>query len=103
MVDIMGMASHFETFCIGVRKMSPVYRGVQLCVVVRTEKTLSLLYTGVNCNPIFTRNSIDVDECGSGNGGCAEFCNNTDGSFECSCRTGYMLAADDTSCEGTQG
>ena len=43
---------------------------------------------------------IDVDECQTSNGGCAEFCNNTDGSFECSCRTGYMLAADNANCEG---
>ena len=41
-----------------------------------------------------------MDECQTSNGGCAEFCNNTDGSFECSCRIGYMLAADDANCEG---
>ena len=27
-------------------------------------------------------------------------CNNTDGSFQCSCNTGYSLAADDFNCEG---
>ena len=43
---------------------------------------------------------LDVDECQTSNGECAEFCNNTDGSFECSCRTGYMLAADDANCNG---
>ena len=48
----------------------------------------------------YESNSIDVDECQTSNGGCAEFCNNTGGSFECSCRTGYMLTADDASCEG---
>ena len=41
-----------------------------------------------------------MDECEVNNGGCAEFCNNTDGSFECSCRTGYVLAADNANCDG---
>ena len=42
----------------------------------------------------------DVDECQSNNGGCDATCNNTIGSFQCSCETGYMLAADDANCEG---
>lgn len=33
----------------------------------------------------------DVDECGKRNGGCDHECNNTMGSYRCSCRQGYML------------
>jgi hypothetical protein len=36
----------------------------------------------------------------SGNGGCGQFCSNTDGSFECSCDSGYNKAADNLGCNG---
>ena len=42
----------------------------------------------------------DVDECQVNNGGCAQTCNNTDGSFECSCGIGYTLAGDGLGCDG---
>ena len=42
----------------------------------------------------------DVDECMTNNGGCSDTCDNTDGSFVCSCDEGYMLAADNLDCEG---
>ncbi|XP_078703222.1 uncharacterized protein LOC144928558 isoform X2 [Branchiostoma floridae x Branchiostoma belcheri] len=41
----------------------------------------------------------DVDECASNNGGCVEICINTYGSFRCSCPAGYVLNADDISCD----
>lgn len=34
----------------------------------------------------------DVDECISGNGGCEHVCNNTMGSYKCSCEDGYRLS-----------
>lgn len=33
----------------------------------------------------------DVDECSKQNGGCDHECNNTMGSYRCSCHQGYML------------
>ena len=48
----------------------------------------------------FLKLLTDVDECETSNGGCAQSCNNTEGSFMCSCMTGYTLAADGFSCEG---
>ena len=42
----------------------------------------------------------DVDECDMGNGGCAQNCSNTNGSFVCSCGVGYVLADDDLDCLG---
>ena len=44
--------------------------------------------------------SPDVDECRVHNGGCEQICENNDGSFRCSCRPGYTLAADKYSCVG---
>ena len=44
--------------------------------------------------------TVDIDECATNNGGCGQNCANTDGSFECSCNTGYTLAANNLNCEG---
>ena len=41
----------------------------------------------------------DINECLTSNGGCGQNCNNTAGSFTCSCGGGYMLAADGHSCD----
>lgn len=41
-------------------------------------------WTGVRCEK-------DVNECNKRNGGCDHECNNTMGSYHCSCRRGYML------------
>ena len=32
---------------------------------------------------------IDIDECASDNGGCDQNCHNNNGSYTCSCNTGY--------------
>ena len=39
----------------------------------------------------YTISFLDVNECDDGNGGCENSCNNTDGSFICSCNIGYQL------------
>ena len=41
----------------------------------------------------------DIDECDEGNGGCDHKCNNTDGSFLCTCKKGYYLDTR-TKCKG---
>ena len=43
---------------------------------------------------------LDIDECADSNGGCHQLCNDTDGSYECSCYDGYQLMPDDVMCEG---
>ena len=42
-----------------------------------------------------------VNECDSDNGGCEGTCMDTITSFECQCDSGYILASDGLSCEGT--
>ena len=44
---------------------------------------------------------LDINECEDGNGGCSEICNNTEGSFECSCPNGYKLNSNGVTCSGT--
>ena len=35
--------------------------------------------------------SLDINECNVLNGSCSHFCNNTNGSYYCSCPMGYEL------------
>ena len=43
---------------------------------------------------------IDINECDEDADGCAQSCTDTDGSYVCSCGSGYTLAADDHGCDG---
>ena len=56
-------------------------------------------------NQMSTQNTyvfdVDVNECDTGNGGCDQMCTNNDGSFQCSCNQGFVLAGDTLSCDGT--
>ena len=42
---------------------------------------------------------LDINECDVFNGGCSHYCNNTDGSYYCSCPVGYELV-NELLCEG---
>ena len=44
--------------------------------------------------------SLDINECELNTDGCDHSCSNTIGSYTCSCRDGYTLAADGRSCQG---
>ena len=48
---------------------------------------------------IMTSLCLDINECNRIND-CRQWCVNTDGSYVCSCRIGYMLHSDGRSCEG---
>ena len=52
--------------------------------------------------PTFNYNQclLDYNECATSNGGCSQNCDNTDGSFQCSCNNGYLLDSDEASCNG---
>ena len=43
---------------------------------------------------------VDINECATGNGGCAQTCTNTIGSYQCSCGTGYALNSNGRVCDG---
>ncbi|VDK69664.1 unnamed protein product, partial [Cylicostephanus goldi] len=42
---------------------------------------------------------LDINECSVGNGGCSQLCINLPGSFECQCKTGYIMTYDRRTCE----
>jgi hypothetical protein len=55
-----------------------------------------------NCATGFTDDGMacaDVDECATDNGGCAQTCTNSTGSFTCSCDEGYTLNTDGLTCD----
>lgn len=43
----------------------------------------------------------DANECDEENGGCQTGCDNTLGSYECSCDDGFNLSDDEHTCTGT--
>ncbi|KAG8174977.1 hypothetical protein JTE90_004709 [Oedothorax gibbosus] len=49
-------------------------------------------WTGKTC-------TTDVDECTTGKSACDHDCTNTQGSYKCSCRGGYVLQPDGRTCE----
>ena len=42
--------------------------------------------------------SSDIDECATGQSGCAEGCEDIDGSYVCTCPANHVLAADKREC-----
>ena len=53
--------------------------------------------------PVYAHVKLDIDECLTNNGGCHHNCQNSEGSFRCSCNDGYQLNSDGYSCEGNYG
>nr|CAD7433326.1 unnamed protein product [Timema monikensis] len=71
------------------------------CHEMSTEPPTTLV--PVTCPPGFDipdtgERCADVNECAQNNGGCAQYCSNSRGSFRCSCRLGYALDVDGRSC-----
>ena len=44
--------------------------------------------------------STDINECADSNGGCNQTCINSDGSYVCLCGSGWLLNADNHTCDG---
>ncbi len=75
---------------------------------VQTGKRIGLcsgvlpLLSMTDCNSFFLLTVIDVDECFVPElNNCEQYCNNTDGSYHCSCDSGFTLLSDGFQCEGT--
>ena len=55
------------------------------------------LYT---CTIIIEALLLDINECENNNGGCNHTCHNENGTFSCTCDTGYTLNNDGLACDG---
>ena len=68
----------------------------------RVEEYLTLWYI---CAYVMTKFSCcctaDINECAEEVDSCSQICNNTIGSYECSCENGYRLDPDGHTCNGT--
>ena len=51
------------------------------------------------CN-YFHLHVIDINECARGTHNCQQRCNNTVGSYDCSCNSGYSLSSNGRTCNG---
>ena len=56
------------------------------------------MYANSDLNNMCYNTYVDIDECEEYND-CHQICFNTVGSYNCSCRTGFMLRADNRTCE----
>lgn len=72
-------------YCVGT------YQGCTFTETIWKSKEYVTVYV---CAP------SDIDECTIENGGCETFCTNSEGSYECSCHTGYALMPDLRTCTG---
>ena len=59
----------------------------------------ALVYVVLVLHSNFNFNA-DIDECAINTDGCDQICTNTNGSFYCSCNTGYRLNVDNKTCDG---
>lgn len=49
---------------------------------------------------IIAADYVDIDECSTGVDQCEQVCQNTNGSYICTCRLGFRLKSDMLQCEG---
>merc|ERR1712150_33247 len=59
--------------------------------ICKLSNTVTIPLNGTRC--------INEDECSMSNGGCAQTCTDSDGSYTCGCRTGFQLSGDQHSCD----
>ena len=86
--------------------LTPFLKGI----IVTVDRWSCFLIIGSSCSIrqfvsiaihfLFIIFCTDVNECAIDNGGCEQVCNNTVGSYYCSCHSGYRLDVDDHRCHG---
>ena len=75
------------------------------CPLTRRLVLVGHLLTPTNNKLCYVHDPIaflpaDTNECATGNGGCAQTCTNTIGSYACSCMIGYTLDTFNHGCNG---
>ena len=65
-----------------------------------TCEGIDITQNDINSNACTILLFIDIDECTVNNGGCEQLCNNSIGSYWCSCTNGYSLDTNNRNCSG---
>ena len=71
---------------------APTHVPVELGLLSLTSMNVKVHVNILKCVHFMTNlhcGVTDIDECASGNGNCSQICDNTKGSFQCSCGVGY--------------
>lgn len=68
----------------------PAAGGVSIFCFCKVNATTTVPVNGTQC--------IDIDECSYDNGGCDQVCNNSQGSYSCSCESGFKMSPSGRSC-----
>ncbi len=87
----------------------PALMPAVVMTAIPSQQTASLAMVGVvisstiNLFDTFSFLSSDVDECALSQDLCEQNCQNTVGSYTCSCRSGFILNNDQRACDGECG
>ena len=65
---------------------------IMITILVLVRIYLTLYY--------YHNKKTDINECGTGNGGCEQNCQNNIGTYSCSCLTGYSIDTNGHNCTG---
>ena len=74
------------------------YQEMEKLALVCISDNHLLMYANNHTHELYI--CTDIDECATDNGGCAQWCNNTDGSYECICGPGFILNNNGKTCNG---
>ena len=81
--------------------MEAIYAHVLLATCLHQITALALVSSCICINTggvIYS--ALDINECSLLNGNCSQVCTNTNGSYLCSCNSGYQLSSNNRSCNG---
>ena len=78
----------------------PLHSHVPALVDGLEVTVIQVSVTTCACMWLIPSSIVDINECGSNNGGCASTCHNTAGSYYCSCPSGCTLNSNGHACNG---
>ena len=86
---------------IPITAIDIIFHPLTLHTVVITSHRYSINFTNhLTFNDCLLLILVDVNECDINNGGCVYNCENTEGSYKCSCPANFFLNSDGHSCTG---
>lgn len=71
-----------------------IFVTVAMDIFLMLSPKTALVWIKFGIHLLYDKVYLDIDECNYANGGCEQLCTNTNGSFFCSCKTGFTLTRD---------